>query len=540
MHAAALHTLHGNFKGHAMPTNDKTPDLAIRKIARTRDDATGQYTEKVEFPVSGSGTAQIELAPALIHEPRKFAAKLRDAGAILPENDGERRKLLRRVANSKTPKELVYAAETGWLNDECTVFVKANGVIGNADTNIIGINPNRDVDDQSGQLSIAGTWQSWRSSVAQKARLSSIFMFAICVALAAPLLRIIEHQSFGICIAGRTRIGKTFATLFGASVRGIARIDDLISWNIKENRLEERLVEYNDSIFPIDDLNTMRGSDSDRFERIEDVAYLIEQGHQKGRHSFFAKAYGAARRWRVILLTSHEHSVAELAGKLKQERRQGATVRLSDMPGQLNGLKHIFDRFKKAMDKPTFERWRHEQFTDIAQACAENHGAVFDRYIDRLILHRKEKVRKYVLKKVEFFVDNVVGEINGDIARDVARNFGLIYAAGMLGIQLGILPWTADELFDAISKCYRAARELLPDDSVALRRGISALRARSCELRASDRAGKSAKGYYESIEGYKEVGPSTIRYRIKCEAFNAVFASAHDRELVLDWLVENT
>ena len=249
-------------------------------------------------------------------------------------------------------------------------------------------------------------------SVAQQARLSSIFMFAICVALAAPLLRIIEHQSFGICIAGRTRIGKTFATLFGASVRGIARIDDLDYVEYKgEIRLEERLVEYNDSIFPIDDLNTMRGSDSDRFERIEDVAYLIEQGHQKGRHSFFAKAYGAARRWRVILLTSNEHSVAELAGKLKQERRQGATVRLSDMPGQLNGLKHIFDRFKKAMDEPTFERWRREQFTDIAQACAENHGAVFDRYIDRLILHGQEKVRKYVLKKVEFFVDNVVGEI---------------------------------------------------------------------------------------------------------------------------------
>ena len=133
----------------------------------------------------------------------------------------ERKKLPRSVANSKAPKEWVYATETGWLNDECTAFVKADGVIGNPDTNIIGINPVQDVNDKSGHLSSAGTWQTWKSSVAQKARLSSISMFAICVALAAPLLRIIGHPSFSICIFGHTRIGKTFATLIGASVRGI-------------------------------------------------------------------------------------------------------------------------------------------------------------------------------------------------------------------------------------------------------------------------------------------------------------------------------
>jgi uncharacterized protein DUF927 len=407
--------------GESCEYEEKKNPLTIRKTARIRDDAIGQYIEIVEFPVSESATARLELAPAVIHELRQFAAKLRDAGAILPRGDKQRRKLLRSVADSKAPKELVYAAETGWLNDECAVFVKADGVIGHPDTNIIGTNPNRDVDDQSGHLSIAGTWQTWKSSVAQKARLSSIFMFAICVGLAAPLLRIIEHQSFSICIVGRTRIGKTVATLFGASVRGIARIGDLITWNIKEDRLEQRLVEYNDSIFPIDDLNKMRGSDRDRFERIEDVAYLIEQGHQKGRHSFFAKAHGAARKWRVILLTSHELSVAELADKLKQERREGATVRLSDMPGQLDGLKHIFDRFKTTMDAPTFKRWSRKQFTDIARACAENHGAVFERYIDRLIFHGREKVRTVVLKWIESFAEKVGKETDGDIARDVAR-----------------------------------------------------------------------------------------------------------------------
>ena len=182
--------------------------LKIRKIARIRDDATDQYTERIEFLVSGSTTAQLELSPAEIHDVRIFSAKLRNAGAILPRDDKQRIRVLRAVAKVKAPKELVYAAETGWLNDECTVFVKADGVIGSPDENIIGINPNREVDDKTGHLSTAGTWQSWRAGVAQQARLSSIFMLAICVAFAGPLLRIIERQSFSVCVVGRTRMEK--------------------------------------------------------------------------------------------------------------------------------------------------------------------------------------------------------------------------------------------------------------------------------------------------------------------------------------------
>ena len=518
----------------------KRNPMTIRKIARIRDEATGQYTERIEFLVSGSTSARLELAPAEIHDVRLFSAKLRNAGAILPPDDRQRIRLLRSVASSKAAKELVYAAETGWLDDRCEIFVKADGVIGNANTNIIGINPNRDVADQSGHLSEAGTAQSWKAKVAPLASLSSIFMFAICVALSAPLLRIIHYQSFSICIIGRSRIGKTIATLVGASVRGIARMADLITWNIKEDRLEQRLVEYNDSIFPIDDLNKMRGSDRDRFERIEDVAYLVEQGHEKGRHSFFAKAHGAARKWRVILFTSNEVSAAELANRLGRERRHGATVRLNDIPAKVSGLDHIFDRLKKPMDAPIFRRWRRVQFANIAQACAENHGAVFDYYIDRLIFHGREKVRRYVFKKIEFFSSRVVLETDGDVARDVGRNFGLIYAGGMLGIQLGILPWTAEELFDAISKCYGAARELLPDDGVSLRRGIQALKELLRGLPASDRLGKTAEANYANVNGYSVLGPTSKRYLVKCEVFNAAFASAYDRELVLNWLIEKS
>ena len=522
-----------------MKTKNDNNQPTIRKIARIRDDATGQYSEIVEFPISDSTTARLELAPAVIHDLRQFADKLLNAGAILPKDVTEQKELLRAVADSDAPKEFVYAAETGWLNDECKVFVKADGVIGNSDTNIIGINPVQDVKDQSGHLSIAGTWETWKTSVAQKARLSSISMFAICVALAAPLLRIIGHQSFSICIFGRTRIGKTFATLIGASVRGIGQKEDLIAWNITDDRLEQRLVEYNDSVFPIDDLMKMRGSKKDKHVRIEDIAYLIEQGHQKGRHSSFAKAHGAARKWRAILFTSNEQSVAELAQGLGLERRHGATVRLIDVPGQIDGLDHIFDRLKESMEIATFHDWMHTQFTEIARDCAQNHGAAFDRYIKGLIFYGRATVAKCARNQIKLFLSNVIEETDGRIARDVAHNYGLIYAGGMLGIQTGILPWTREELLDAVTKCYLAARELLPDEGVALRRGIPALRERLRQLPSlsSLPIGKTAKGHYENVDGYWKRESGMYRCIIKCDAFNSIFSSTYDRNLILNWLI---
>ena len=187
-------------------------------------------------------------------------------------------------------------------------------------------------------------------------------------------------RDIAFAYSGRSRIGKTIATLFAASVRGIGKIDDLISWNLTDDRLEQRLVEFVDSAFLIDDLSKMRGRDKAAYDRIENIAYLIEQGHQKGRDSSFAKIHGAAGKWRVILLTSHENSLAELSVKLGRNRREGASVRLIDMPAALDGLDHIFDRTTFPTGAPT-EQWKQKQFADIARACAQRHGAVFDQYI---------------------------------------------------------------------------------------------------------------------------------------------------------------
>ena len=278
-------------------------------------------------------------------------------------------------------------------------------MIGNAATKIIGVNRANSINDPSGRLSRSGSWKSWRDTVAKPARLSTILMFGISVALAAPLLAIINRPSFSICLFGRTRVGKSIATLLGASVIGIARIDDLITWNITDPRLEERISEFNDALFPIDDLciwtAAIRKSISASPICVPDKSRIIDQP----RHSSYTAAHGGIHAsWRSIALTSSERSsIRQLARAVKLERQHGEAVRLIDLPAVFNGLDHIFDRLPEDFDRSNFQDWKRDTFKNIVDACKKDHGKAFRKYIkaliaDRAMLKRYIEAKNWVLR----------------------------------------------------------------------------------------------------------------------------------------------
>ena len=224
-------------------------------------------------------------------------------------------------------------------------------------------------------------------------------MFGICVALAAPLLAITNRSSFTVCLSGRTRVGKSIATLAGASIIGIPRIAEMITWNIKDARLEERISEYNDALFPIDDLSNMDGGNKEKYLRIRDVAYRVSQGWETARHSSFTAAHGGVHgSWRCIALTSSEKSIRELARAVKLERQHGEALRLIDLPVIFDGLDHIFDRLPEDPDRSNFQDWKRDTFKRIADACEKDHGKASRKYIKALIADRA-KLEKYVQAK---------------------------------------------------------------------------------------------------------------------------------------------
>jgi uncharacterized protein (DUF927 family) len=324
--------------------NTPTKVLAIRKVARIEDKATGQFLEEIEFPVSSTKLRRIQLAPSVVNDPGRLENCLLDHGARLPDDEHERKSLLADVAKSDAANHFTYAAKGGWT-DPGKTFVLPDGAISAKTTNIIGVSPSYRIDDPSGRRTSSGNLTSWRDTVGRTSRLSSLFMLTTSANLAAPLLALLGHQSFALCVHGRTRSGKTIATVLGSSTIGVQQPENLISWNLTDTRLEERLSEFNDLAFPIDDLSTMMGSDKEKYLRIREIAYRVSQGWATGRSAAFTRVHeGVHGGWRCIVLTSSEKSIRDIAAALKIERQHGETLRLIDVPATLDGLDHIFDR----------------------------------------------------------------------------------------------------------------------------------------------------------------------------------------------------
>lgn len=218
------------------------------------------------------------------------------------------------------------------------------------------------------------------------------------------------------------------------------------------------------------------------------------------------------------------------------ERQHGEVLRLIDLPAVFDGLDHIFDRLPEDPNRCNFQEWKKATFKQIADACASNHGKAFRKYIKALIADRGE-LKEYVEARIAFFVRHVCDEYDGDVARDVAEKFGLIYAAGRLGIRCGLLLWDKPELLDALTKCYIGARELLPDDGVAIRQGMTALRAKLHQLpHISDKAATEPE--YDRIDGYQKRRKDLNQYVIRRDALSSIFASGTQRALVIEWLIQ--
>jgi hypothetical protein len=533
MHLHGLHKLFNREK--AMRTTAKP--VQIRKVARIRDKATGYYFEVIEFPVSDTERVRIELPPSVIVDPGAFERRLRDAGAILPKKNV--RDFLKAVAGRKAPTELTYEARTGWTEDR-KLFVLNDGIIGRSKDRILGVNQGSAAGDASGRLSTAGTWQSWRSTVGKAARSSSTLMCGACTAFAAPLLSIAGLQSFTICIVGPSRSGKSITALVAGSIIGIGRVSDFITWNITDARLEQRLAGFNDCVFPIDDLMALRDQrDRDRYLRIQGIAYKLAQGWATARHNSFADSRGGHSGWRTIALTSNEISIRDLARKVGLERQRGEAIRLIDLPALDDGMDHIFDRAPKRLAVAKMIDWKRQQFAEIAQACDENHGATYRRYISSLIA-MGPRLDPVLRRQVEYFVRRVRDGQDTDLSRDLARRFALLYAGGVLAIRAGVVGWESKELFAAVRKCYIKARAMLPDDGELLRSGLDILKQKLATLPLIRTRNPTYfdKRRCRSLEGFKKAGNGNAHI-IRRNVFDGLFISRHQQELIENWLLDN-
>jgi putative DNA primase/helicase len=289
----------------------------------------------------------------------------------------------------------------------------------------------------------AGTLEAWRNTIGLWAEDNPRLGFALCVSLAAPLLKLSGQESGGFNFTGGSSTGKTTILCAAASPWGDGSSSGGYSrsWRTTSNGLESTASTHNDTLLCLDDIGQASS------QTIREAAYMLANGLGKTR----ARADGSAREakaWGVLILSTGEQSPSDMIELNGGKAQAGQLVRLVNIPADAGYGHGVFKNLHG-----------HESaraFADaIRQAATRNYGHAARAFIQFLVDHRvevQESLDKWMNEKLRELVSD---DADGQVKR-VARRFLLCAFAGETAARCGILPWDEGEALAVAKICFAA------------------------------------------------------------------------------------
>jgi hypothetical protein len=206
----------------------------------------------------------------------------------------------------------------------------------------------------------------------------------------------------------------------------------------------------------------------------------------------------------------------------------GESIRWIDLAGTRNGALDIFDRIPKHVAESDRAKWAEETCANIRNGCLRNHGVTIQRFIKQVIRNRKD-VQKQLKSLRKKFVSRVTGPNDDPVVRHLAKCFGHIYAAALIGVRFGTLPWSKKTVRLCVARCYRDARRELNTETDLLREGLRIMHAK---IRALPKANGAD---LKSVDGFLK-GTKPNQATIRAEAFKHWFPDPRQPNIVLRFL----
>lgn len=404
--------------------------------ALTRDPTSTNWGLEVRFKdpdgVSKSWALPKEL---LAGNGDSYRAPLLKMGATIEPSNQAKTGLAQYLVTAGPEARALSVRQPGWFNG---TFVLPNAVHGrSAERVVFQTNDPLDI----GRFSQQGTLSTWQEYVAGPSQCNSRAVFSICAGLAAPLLNLLHEDNSGFHLRGNSSIGKSVCLSLGSSVWGGAAL--IRTWNMTTNGLEGVATLHNDILLPLDELGQADPKTAG------EAAYMLGNGQGKSRATKDGDARGV-KRWRNIVLSSGEKSMAMMMAQAGHIVMAGQEVRMVEIPADAGCGYGIFESIHAAASSQIFA-------DQLKSAVSEHHGHAGRAFVTQLAdpdLRPRfiERIRSLIKK---FVNANVPEDAVGQVGR-VGQRFGLVAAAGELCIELGILPWPAGEAFKACHKCFKA------------------------------------------------------------------------------------
>jgi hypothetical protein len=435
-----------------------------------RVELTGLYDIEIRFSTRGRKRDTIIMSARDRSEFEKIRRELCARDARLPDDRKASMEFVEKLLRA-TPKQAVGVVSKPGFRDSATGFIMPARVYGTAEGRFVW--DDNFADPAFGE--IKGDLAQFQEGVLKPALASPFLSFAILIGLAAPLPSYVEQKdgcgkllSEGALyhFAADSSSGKTLCANVTQSVFGSPAVT--MDYESTPRGVAEACYGRNDLVVVLDDTESGALDDHEVLKKMTLYGQRLPSGRSKAIAKSAAKSGFPAMTWFSLGVSTGPETQFELAQRLGK-KRHGQRVRFIDLPLPSSARGGIFARVmgeaQLDVENPG------ELIKKIETAISQNHGVMMDAWIHFLLSDdHSEQIRGMVDK----FVEMTAGGENGLEAR-FARKFGIVYAAGLLSVKAGLLPWSTDWVAKAVRYCYDLARNTRDPDARAVETALKAI-----------------------------------------------------------------
>ena len=208
---------------------------------------------------------------------------------------------------------------------------------------------------------------------------------------------------------------------------------------------EGLFAEHNDILLPLDEMTAAKQ------EQIAAIIYQFANGQGKSR----AKKDGssaASSRWRCMLLSSGEHTLAQQIEKSggKIQMTGGLAVRIVDIPIEVSPGES-FESCAPFKSSGEFVK-------QLFELSLSNYGYAGPQFVRYLVDNSNIALDRAKALLVELREELIDPGDDPQLER-VADRFALVAVAGLLAVEAGVLSMRPDSIVNAARKCFLAWKE---------------------------------------------------------------------------------
>jgi hypothetical protein len=277
---------------------------------------------------------------------------------------------------------------------------------------------------------------------------NSRLIFTAALSFVGPCCKPFGRRAPGFQPVGKEDTGKTVIAIIAGATYGGVRDSSLgfgSAWNGTPNGLEEYAPAHNDTLMVLDETSLMPTDQKGRPLAFGEALMRLMQGQGK-------KRYGqSVDRWSVPCISTSNLSVYARLDPVRRKSYGAYTDRLADIPTR-QGRASFFENLHGSPDEAAFGK----KMFDLATT---NYGHPIGVFLDRLTsaLTRDRAGLSAAVDADVAKYEAAASKITSS-RRSVLRvggHFATVYAVGCLAIRFKVLPFTEDELLDAVLSCHR-------------------------------------------------------------------------------------